>query len=87
MAFDFRVEVLATSEGSYIDQEIWRTAPGSRSRAQGRKVKQRTFSVAPKSAGYEVVLEAQLLETVERICAEAAEHCSLRRSASGSRTW
>jgi TldD protein len=76
MAFDFEWKYLATSEGSYIEQEIWRTAPGFTVTARkGGKVKQRTFSVAPKSAGYEVVLEAQLLENVERICAEAAEHC------------
>ena len=28
MAFDFEWKYLATSEGSYIEQEIWRTAPG-----------------------------------------------------------
>ncbi|MCA1585933.1 MAG: TldD/PmbA family protein, partial [Acidobacteria bacterium] len=76
MAFDFEWKYLATSEGSYIEQEIHRTAPGFTVTARkGGKVKTRTFSVAPKTAGYEVVLDGQMLENVERICAEAAEHC------------
>ena len=28
MAFDFEWKDLATSEGSYIEQEIWRASPG-----------------------------------------------------------
>jgi TldD protein len=71
MAFDYEWKYLATSEGSYLEQEIWRTAPGFTVTAlKDGKSKQRTFSVAPKTAGYEVVLEAKMLENVERICAE-----------------
>ena len=33
MAFDYEWKYLATSEGSYIEQEIWRTRPASRSPA------------------------------------------------------
>jgi TldD protein len=78
IAFDYEWKYLATSEGSYIEQEIWRTAPGfSVTARKGNGVpKQRTFSVAPKTAGYEVALDARMLENVERICAEAAEHCT-----------
>ena len=77
MAFDFEWKYLATSEGSYIEQEIYRTAPGfSVTARKGGKVKTRTFSTPPKTAGYEVVLDARMLENVERICAEAAEHCT-----------
>ncbi len=76
MAFDFEWKYLATSEGSYIEQEIYRASPGFTVTARkGGKVKTRTFNVAPRTAGYEVVTEAQMLENVERICAEAAEHC------------
>jgi hypothetical protein len=40
------------------------------------KFKSRTFSVAPRTAGYEVVTEGKMLENAERICAEAVEHCT-----------
>ena len=77
MAFDFEWKYLATSEGSYIEQEIHRASPGfTVTGRKNGKVKQRTFSVAPKSAGYEVILDARMLENVEQICAEAAEHCT-----------
>ena len=77
MAFDYEWKYLATSEGSYIEQEIWRTSPGFTVTARkDGKAKSRTFSVAPKSAGYEVVLEAKMLENVERIASEAVEHCT-----------
>ncbi|MEO8682316.1 MAG: TldD/PmbA family protein, partial [Vicinamibacterales bacterium] len=77
MAFDYEWKYLATSEGSYIEQEIYRTLPGFTVTAlKDGKAKQRSFAVAPKSAGYEVVLEARMPENVERICAEAVEHCT-----------
>jgi len=77
MAFDYEWKYLATSEGSYLEQEIWRTAPSfSVTARKGGKVKTRTFTVPPKTAGYEVVLEGQMLANVERIAAEAAEHCT-----------
>ena len=77
MAFDYEWKYLATSEGSYIEQEIYRTLPGFTVTAlKNGKAKSRTFSVAPKSAGYEVVLEAKMLENVERIANEAVEHCT-----------
>ena len=77
MAFDYEWKYLATSEGSYIEQEIWRTSPGFTVTAlKNGKSKSRTFSVAPKSAGYEVVLDAKMLENVERIANEAVEHCT-----------
>ena len=77
MAFDYEWKYLATSEGSFIEQEIYRTSPGFTVTAlKDGKSKSRTFSVAPKSAGYEVVLNARMLENVERIAAEAVEHCT-----------
>ena len=77
MAFDFEWKYLATSEGSYIEQEIWRSLSGFTVTAfKDGKTKQRTFSVAPKTAGYEVILDAKMHENVERICAEAVEHCA-----------
>ncbi len=76
MAFDVEWKYLATSEGSYIEQEIYRTAPGfTVSAFRDGKFKTRTFSVAPRTAGYEVVLEGGMLQNVDRICEEALEHC------------
>ena len=75
MAFDYEWKYLATSEGSYLEQEIWRTAPGfTVSALKDGKFKTRTFSVPPRTAGYEVVTEGRMLENVERISAEAIEH-------------
>lgn len=77
MAFDYEWKYLATSEGSFLEQEIWRTAPGFTVVAfKNGKAKSRTFSVAPRTAGYEVVLEARMLENAERVAAEAVEHCT-----------
>jgi TldD protein len=77
MAFDYEWKYLATSEGSYLEQEIWRTAPGfTVSAIKDGKFKSRTFSVAPRTADYEVVTEGRMLENVERISAEAVEHCT-----------
>jgi TldD protein len=77
MAFDFEWKYLATSEGSYLEQEIYRTAPNfTVSAFKDGKFKSRTFTVAPRTAGYEVVTEGRMQENVERICAEAIEHCT-----------
>ena len=77
IGFDYEWKYLATSEGSYIEQEIWRTFPSfSVTARKGNQVKQRTFSVPPRTGGYEVALDGKMLENVERIAAEAAEHCT-----------
>jgi TldD protein len=77
ISVDFEWKYLATSEGSFIEQEIWRTFPSFNVTARkGNTVKQRTFTVPPRTGGYEVALEGKMLENVERIAAEAAEHAS-----------
>jgi TldD protein len=76
MSFDYEWKYLATSEGSYIEQEVWRTSPGFMAIARGRTVKSRTFSVPPRTAGYEVVEGSKMLENADRIAAEAIEHAS-----------
>jgi TldD protein len=76
MSFDYEWKYLATSEGSYIEQEVWRTAPGFTAIARGKTVKSRTFNVPPRTAGYEVVEDSKMLENAERIAAEAVEHAS-----------
>jgi TldD protein len=77
IGFDFEWKYLATSEGSYIEQEVWRTFPSfSITARKGNSVKQRTFSTPPKTGGYEIASDAKMLDNVERIAAEAAEHCT-----------
>src|SRR6202008_2248448 len=44
--------------------------------ARGKGFKSRTFAVAPRTAGYEVIEESQMLENAARIAAEAVEHAS-----------
>ena len=57
ISFDFEWKYLATSEGSYIEQELWRTFPSfSVTARKGNVVKSRTFTVAPRLGGYEVAL-------------------------------
>ena len=41
---------------------------------KGRSVKSRTFNVPPRTGGYEIVENSQMLENAERIAAEAVEH-------------
>ena len=77
VSFDFEWKYLATSEGSYIEQELWRTFPSfSVTARRNNQVKQRTFTVPPRTGGYEIALDGRMLENVERIAAEAAEHCT-----------
>lgn len=84
MAFDYEWKYLATSEGSYLEQEIWRTAPSFSAMARrGRSVKTRTFVVPPKTGGYEVVTGGRMLENAERIAAEAVEHAAARPVTAG----
>ncbi len=84
MSFDFEWKYLATSEGSYLEQEIWRTAPRftAIARKNGR-VKSRTFVVPPKTAGYEVVEQGRMLENAPRIAEEAVAHCTARPVGTG----
>ena len=86
MSFDYEWKYLATSEGSYVEQEIWRTAPAftATARRDGR-VKSRTFIVPPKTAGYEVVERGRMLENAARIADEAAAHCAAPPVGTGAR--
>ena len=77
ISFDFEWKYLATSEGSFLEQELWRTFPSFTVTARrGNVVKTRNFTVAPRLGGYEVALDGKMLDNVERIAAEAAEHTS-----------
>lgn len=76
IAQDYEWKYFASSEGSYIEQEAWRVAPSftATARAQGGRVKSRTFTVQARTGGFEVVTNGQMLENADRIAAEAVEH-------------
>jgi TldD protein len=76
MAFDYEWKYLATSEGSYIEQEVYRTFGSYTAIARGKTTKTRTYGVMPRSAGYEVILDGGMLENAALTAAEAVEHAS-----------
>ncbi len=83
MAFDSEWKYLATSEGSYIEQEIYRTFGSYTVIARGKTTKTRTFGVAPRSAGYEIIQDGKMVENAEKTAAEAVEHASAPPVAAG----
>jgi TldD protein len=70
---------LATSEGSYIEQEIFTTSPSFTVTARkDGQTRSRTFSGIAKTGGWEVAEAAKMLESAERIAAEAVEYCTAK---------
>jgi len=70
---------LATSEGSYIEQEIFTTTPTFTVTARkDSQTRQRTFSGIAMTGGWEVAEAAKMLENAERIAAEAVEYCTAK---------
>jgi TldD protein len=64
----------ASSEGSYIEQETFEITPQfSVSAKVGDVTKTRSFVGVPKTGGWEVAVEAEMLENAERIASEAVE--------------
>lgn len=79
MLFRSEDKYFASSEGSNIQQLILQTAPTFSATAvdfMTRKNKQRSYQIAPKTAGYEHIESCGLLENAERVGAEAVEHLS-----------
>src|SRR5262245_51159226 len=64
----------ASSEGSYIEQESWQTNPSfSVTARKDDVVRTRNYSAVPGMGGWEVAEGAKMLESAERIAAEAVE--------------
>src|SRR5260221_230413 len=64
----------ASSEGSYIEQETFEITPQFNVSAKvGDVTKTRTFVAVPKTGGWEVAEESEMLENAERIANEAVE--------------
>jgi TldD protein len=64
----------ASTEGSYIEQETWETSPSFTVSARtGDIVKTRSYVGVPRTGGWEVAEEAEMLENAVRIAEEAIE--------------
>jgi TldD protein len=64
----------ASSEGSYIEQETFEITPTFNVSAKiGDVTKTRSFVGVPKTGGWEVAEESEMVESAERIAAEAVE--------------
>jgi TldD protein len=75
---------LATSEGSFIEQNIYyTTAACSASSRKGGQMKTRTYSGDSTSRGYEHVKKADMLGHAERVAAEAVEFSMAKPVGSG----
>lgn len=84
--FQHESKFLATSEGSIVEQDIYRTIPGFTAIARKRGiVKNRSFWYPPKTAGWEIVTAANMPAHAERVAAEAVEHALAKPVAIGSK--
>jgi TldD protein len=69
----------ASTEGSYIEQEIFTTTPQFTVTARkNNETRSRTFTGVPGTGGWEIAESAGLIENAERIAAEAVEFCTAK---------
>jgi len=69
----------ASSEGSYIEQETWEINPTFTVSAKRDGItKTRIFTAVPRTGGWEVAEDGQMLDNAERIAAEAVEMCTAK---------
>jgi len=67
----------ASSEGSYIEQEVWSTSPSFTVTARkDGQTRSRTYTGEMMTGGWEIADRAQMVENAERIAAEAVEFCT-----------
>ena len=77
MGYDWRY--FASSEGSYIEQEIYDCQPQFNVTARvGDQTRSRQFTAVPKTAGWETAEESGMIENAERIANEAVEYCTAK---------
>jgi TldD protein len=69
----------ASTEGSYIEQELWSARPSFTVTARkDGETRARTYVGEMMTGGWEVVDKAQMVENAERIAAEAVEFCTAK---------
>ncbi|MCL4811032.1 MAG: TldD/PmbA family protein [Vicinamibacteraceae bacterium] len=82
--FKHEWKFLATSEGSFIEQDLrYATCRCSATARHQGQVKTRTYSPSSASRGYEFVVNARLADHAERVAAEAVEHAMAKPVGSG----
>ena len=76
---DSEWKYFASSEGSYIEQEVFTTSPQFTVTARkDGETRSRTFTGVPSTGGWEIAEAAQMVENAERIAAEAVEFCTAK---------
>jgi TldD protein len=69
----------ASSEGSYIEQELYTTSPSMSVTAKvGDVTKTRNYPGVAGTGGWEIAEESDFLEAAERVATEAVEFCTAR---------
>ena len=69
----------ASSEGSYIEQDVWSASPTFTVTARkNNETRSRTYTGEMMTGGWEIAERAQMPENAERIAAEAVEFCTAR---------
>jgi TldD protein len=69
----------ASSEGSYIEQEIYTTTPTLSVTARvGNETRTRNYPAPPGTGGWEIAEESDLMSAAERIGTEAVEFCTAK---------
>ena len=69
----------ASSEGSFIEQELFTTSPSMSVTARvGEVTKTRNYPGVPGTAGWEIAEECDFLDAAERVANEAVENCTAR---------
>jgi TldD protein len=74
----------ASSEGSYLEQEIYTTTPSLSVTARvGEVTRTRTYPGVPGTGGFEIAERCDLLDAAERVAGEAVEFCSAKPLGAG----
>ena len=69
----------ASSEGSYIEQELYTTTPSLNVSAQVDGVTgSRTYPGEPGAGGWEIAEQSDLLDAAERVATDAVERCTAK---------
>ena len=69
----------ASSEGSYIEQDVWSASPSFTVTARkNSETRSRTYTGEMMTGGWEIAERAQMPENAERIAAEAVEFCTAK---------
>jgi TldD protein len=76
---DYEWRYFASTEGSYIEQEIITTSPSMSVTARvGDVTRTRNYPGVGGTAGWEIIEESDFLEAAERVASEAVEMCTAR---------